>query len=106
MYTHVDTNKWLSDALNFKKQGNYTQRIIWATLYTKFYGKNTGSNFGLIYQTRGNAKLIRQAQRQIIPQASIPTDALNVTRKVNRQAWSSNVVQTRRKQGRINWQDK
>lgn len=26
MYTHVDTNEWLSDVSNFKKQGNYTEQ--------------------------------------------------------------------------------
>lgn len=94
-YTHVDTNKCLSDALNFKKQGNYTQQNKWATLYTKNHGKNAGSNFGPIYQTLRNAKRDHQAQRQGHPPSLTSTDAINGTReatlgwtgKLDRQTW-------------------
>ena len=108
-YTHVYTNKWLSDVLNFKKQGNHTEQNKWATLYTKIYGQIFGSSFWLIYQTLRNAKLNAKLRRQIIPQIRYhrreqrhpQCQPAMTTAKV-----SVNQVQTRRKPGRLNRKDK
>ena len=61
-------------------------------LYTKIYGQNLGSNFGLIYQTRKDAKrdrqtwgMIRGRYRRMINTAGFVIDGVNPVQTDNKQ---------------------